>query len=102
MNIFLISLKAGGCGLNLTAAQQVFMLDPWWNPAIEQQAIDRVHRLGQSEEVKVFRFIMKDTIEEQIRELQDQKRKLADGALGGDMSQLSSLRIKDLRLLFRV
>ena len=75
---FLISLKAGGVGLNLTAADYVFLIDPWWNPAAEQQAEDRAYRIGQMNNVMVYRFIMKDTIEEKVLQLQNKKRTLAD------------------------
>ena len=77
VKVFLISLKAGGVGLNLTAASTVFMLDPWWSPAIEDQAVDRVHRLGQTKNVEVVRFICKDSVEEKIMELQDAKRQMS-------------------------
>ena len=77
-NIFLISLKAGGVGLNLTAADYVFLLDPWWNPAAENQAISRAHRIGQNKKVFVYRFISSDTIEEKIIQLQKKKSQLAD------------------------
>jgi SNF2 family DNA or RNA helicase len=76
--IFLISLKAGGVGLNLTAADYVFILDPWWNPAAEMQALNRAHRIGQEKNVFVYRFISNDTIEEKIRQLQTSKRELAE------------------------
>jgi len=79
--VFLSSLKAGGTGLNLTAADHVFLLDPWWNPAAEDQAADRAHRIGQERPVTVYRLIAKDTIEEGILALQDKKRALADVAL---------------------
>ncbi|NJK87844.1 MAG: DEAD/DEAH box helicase, partial [Bacteroidales bacterium] len=78
VKIFFISLKAGGVGLNLTAADYVFILDPWWNPAAEQQALSRAHRIGQKKNVFVYRFIAKDTIEEKIMKLQEKKSKLAD------------------------
>ncbi|MFT7170967.1 MAG: superfamily II DNA or RNA helicase, partial [Paracoccaceae bacterium] len=81
--IFLVSLKAGGTGLNLTAADYVFLLDPWWNPAVEAQAIDRAHRIGRMNPVHVYRIIAKDTIEERVRELQEKKRDLAAAVLGG-------------------
>ena len=68
--MFLISLKAGGLGLNLTAADYVFLLDPWWNPAVEAQAIDRAHRIGQTRQVFAYRLIARDTVEEKIAELQ--------------------------------
>jgi SNF2 family DNA or RNA helicase len=76
--IFLISLKAGGVGLNLTAADYVFILDPWWNPAAELQALNRAHRIGQDKNVFVYRFISNDSIEEKIQHLQERKRELAD------------------------
>lgn len=76
--IFLISLKAGGVGLNLTAADYVFILDPWWNPASEMQALNRAHRIGQYKSVFVYRYITSDSIEEKIVRLQEKKSKLAD------------------------
>lgn len=80
-SVFLISLKAGGLGLNLTAADYVFLLDPWWNPAVEAQAIDRAHRVGQSRQVFAYRMICKNSIEEKVAELQKRKRELADTIL---------------------
>ena len=74
--LFLISLKAGGLGLNLTAAEYVFLLDPWWNPAVEAQAIDRAHRIGQSRHVFAYRLLARDTVEEKVAELQQTKREL--------------------------
>jgi superfamily II DNA or RNA helicase len=82
-DVFLISLKAGGAGLNLTAADYVIHMDPWWNPAVEDQASDRVHRIGQERPVTVYRLVMKDTIEQQIVNLHKQKRDLADSLLEG-------------------
>jgi len=79
--VMLLSLKAGGTGLNLTAADHVFLVDPWWNPAVEDQAADRTHRIGQDKPVMVYRMVARDTVEERILELQDKKRKLADAAL---------------------
>jgi SNF2 family DNA or RNA helicase len=76
--VFLISLKAGGHGLNLTAADYVFLLDPWWNPAVESQAIDRAHRIGRTRPVHAYRLIAADTVEERIQELQAGKRELAE------------------------
>jgi SNF2 family DNA or RNA helicase len=76
--IFLISLKAGGVGLNLTAADYVFILDPWWNPASEMQALNRAHRIGQDKSVFVYRYITSNSIEEKITRLQEKKSKLAD------------------------
>ena len=80
--VLLLSLKAGGTGLNLTAADHVFLLDPWWNPAVEDQAADRAHRIGQTRPVLVHRLVAKDTVEERILQLQEKKRALADAALG--------------------
>jgi superfamily II DNA or RNA helicase len=80
--VMLVSLKAGGTGLNLTAADHVFLLDPWWNPAVEDQAADRAHRIGQDRPVMVYRMVAKDTVEERIFALQSKKRALADVALG--------------------
>ncbi|MEZ6068983.1 MAG: SNF2-related protein [Pirellulales bacterium] len=98
--LFLISLKAGGHGLNLTAADYVFILDPWWNPAVESQAIDRAHRIGQSRPVFAYRLICRDTIEDKIVELQRSKRRLADAIVSADNSLISSLTAEDLALLF--
>ena len=97
--LFLISLKAGGLGLNLTAAEYVFLLDPWWNPAIEAQAIDRTHRIGQSRQVFAYRLIARDTVEEKILELQRSKRELADAIITADNAVLSSLSREHLELL---
>ena len=80
--VMLVSLKAGGTGLNLTAADHVFLVDPWWNPAVEDQAADRAHRIGQDRPVMVYRMVAKDTVEERIFQLQGKKRALADMALG--------------------
>ncbi|MGD1950677.1 MAG: DEAD/DEAH box helicase [Leptolyngbyaceae cyanobacterium] len=86
-NVFLISLKAGGTGLNLTAADYVIHMDPWWNPAVEDQASDRAHRIGQTRPVTIYRLVTKGTIEEKIVELHNKKRDLADSLLeGADMS----------------
>ena len=98
--VFLLSLKAGGQGLNLTAADYVLHLDPWWNPAVERQATDRAHRIGQSRPVVSCRLIASDTVEEKILELQDAKRDLADAALGGDGGLLRALTADELRSLF--
>ena len=96
---FLISLKAGGTGLNLTAADYVFVLDPWWNPAVEAQAIDRTHRLGQTRPVFAYRLIARDTVEEKILELQAKKRDLASAVISSDSSLLKSLSSDDLQAL---
>ncbi|MEM9803623.1 MAG: DEAD/DEAH box helicase, partial [Planctomycetota bacterium] len=97
--LFLVSLKAGGTGLNLTAADYVFLLDPWWNPAVESQAIDRAHRIGREHPVHVYRIIARDTIEERVRELQEKKRDLASAVLGGAATTLSDLDSDDLEFL---
>jgi SNF2 family DNA or RNA helicase len=78
----IISLKAGGTGLNLTAADHVFLVDPWWNPAVEEQAADRAHRIGQDRPVMVYRMVARDTVEERILTLKERKRNLANVALG--------------------
>ena len=98
IRIFLISLKAGGFGLNLTAADYVFLLDPWWNPAVEQQALSRAHRIGQNKKVFVYRFITKDSIEEKILRLQEKKSRLADMFAGSSnpFSGISEEEIMDL------
>ena len=97
--IFLISLKAGGLGLNLTAAEYVYLLDPWWNPAVEAQAIDRSHRIGQTQHVFAYRLICRDTVEEKILELQQKKRDLADAILNADNRVISTLTREDLEFL---
>lgn len=97
--LFLISLKAGGLGLNLTAAEYVFLLDPWWNPAVEAQAIDRAHRIGQTQQVFAYRLIAKGTVEEKVLELQNTKRDLADAIINADNSLIRSLGREDLELL---
>jgi SNF2 family DNA or RNA helicase len=98
--VFLLSLKAGGTGLNLTAADYVIHLDPWWNPAVEQQATDRAHRIGQTKPVVSCRLIVSGTVEERILDLQDAKRDLADAALGGEGGVLRALTADELRSLF--
>jgi hypothetical protein len=97
--VFLISLKAGGFGLNLTAANYVVLFDPWWNPAVENQAIDRTHRIGQVNKVMAYRLLIKDSIEEKIRALQKQKKALAEDVLGEERFA-QSLTLDDLRFLF--
>ncbi len=96
--VFLISLKAGGFGLNLTAASYVVLFDPWWNPAVENQAIDRTHRIGQTRKVMAYRLLIKDSIEEKIRVLQKQKKSLADDVLGEEKFS-QSLSLNDLQYL---
>jgi len=97
--LFLISLKAGGLGLNLTAAEYVFLLDPWWNPAVEAQAVDRAHRIGQTRQVFAYRLIARDTVEEKVLELQKTKRDLAAAIISADNSLIRNLRREDLELL---
>ncbi len=97
--LFLISLKAGGVGLNLTAADYVFILDPWWNPAVEAQAIDRAHRIGQDKQVFAYRLIARDTVEEKVLQLQATKRDLADAIINADNSLIRGLGRDDLELL---
>jgi len=97
--LFLISLKAGGLGLNLTAAEYVYLLDPWWNPAVEAQAIDRTHRIGQTRKVFAYRIIARDTVEEKVLELQQTKRQLADAIINADNSLMRNLAKEDLELL---
>jgi SNF2 family DNA or RNA helicase len=99
ISLFLVSLKAGGVGLNLTAAEYVFLLDPWWNPAVEAQAVDRTHRIGQTRPVFAYRLIARDTVEEKVLELQKSKRDLADAILGEDNSLIRDLKKEDLELL---
>lgn len=97
--VFLISLKAGGFGLNLTAASYVVLFDPWWNPAVENQAIDRTHRIGQTSKVIAYRLLMRDSIEQKIRALQKEKAALADDVLGEERFS-QSLTLNDLQFLF--
>ncbi len=98
-SLFLISLKAGGSGLNLTSADYVYILDPWWNPAVEAQAIDRTHRIGQERRVFAYRLIAQNTVEEKILELQTSKRKLADALISANDSVIRNLTADDLQLL---
>jgi len=98
--VFLISLKAGGVGLNLTAADYVYIVDPWWNPAVEQQAIDRTHRIGQTKNIFAYRMICKDTIEDKILQLQDRKRILAKELISDDQTFVKSLTKEDVEYLF--
>lgn len=97
IKLFLISIKAGGVGLNLTEADYVFILDPWWNPAVEQQAIDRTHRIGQNKNVFIYKFITKDTVEEKILALQNRKRKVAESLITTEDSFVKSLTAKDIK-----
>ena len=81
--VMLISLRAGGTGITLTSADYVFIADPWWNPAVEEQAVDRVHRIGRRGDVFIYRMIAQDTVEDRVRNLQAQKKKLFNDLLGG-------------------
>lgn len=101
IQIFLISIKAGGVGLNLTEADYVFILDPWWNPAVEQQAIDRSHRIGQTKNVFIYKFISKDTVEEKILALQGQKKALSTALITTEESFIKSLSTADIQELLR-
>ena len=94
--VFLISLKAGGTGLNLTGADIVVHYDPWWNVAAQNQATDRAHRIGQTRAVTVYRLIAKDTIEEKIQKMQEKKQRLADSVLTGDFVNLSTMSKDEL------
>jgi len=97
--LFLISLKAGGLGLNLTSADYVYLLDPWWNPAVEAQAMDRAHRIGQTRHVFAYRLITRGTVEEKILEMQAKKRKLAKAVFGSEKGFLSGLKREELEWL---
>ena len=99
--MFLISLKAGGSGLNLTAADTVIHFDPWWNPAVEDQATDRAHRIGQTKVVTTYRLIAKGTIEEKILELAEKKRELVGAVLSEDIGGAKKLTKGDLEDLFK-
>lgn len=101
LKVLLISLKAGGEGLNLQVANHVFMLDPWWNPACELQAIQRAHRIGQTREVRAVRFITKDTIEEKIVQLQEKKQLVFDACIDASQGSMTKLTEQDLRFLFQ-
>ncbi|WEK34019.1 MAG: SNF2-related protein [Candidatus Pseudobacter hemicellulosilyticus] len=99
-NVFLISLKAGNAGLNLTAADYVFLFDPWWNTAVQQQAIDRTHRIGQTKNIFAYKMICKDTIEEKIIQLQTRKKQLAEDLVSEDEGFVKSLTEEDIQFLF--
>ena len=97
--VFLISLKAGGFGLNLTEADYVFLLDPWWNPAAEEQAIDRTHRIGQTRNVMVYRLVSSDTIEEKVMALKEQKAALFASVIDDENAFSSAVTAEDIRSL---
>jgi non-specific serine/threonine protein kinase len=98
--VFLISLKAGGMGLNLTAADYVYIVDPWWNPAVEQQAIDRTHRIGQTKGIFAYRMICKDTVEEKIMLLKEKKNLLVKDIVSDDSTMIKQLTKDDVNYLF--
>jgi non-specific serine/threonine protein kinase len=100
IKVFLISLKAGGVGLNLTAADYVYIVDPWWNPAVEQQAIDRTHRIGQTKKIFAYKMICKDTVEEKIVELQKRKKQIASDLVTEDAGFIKKLSRDDVEFLF--
>ncbi len=100
VSLFLISLKAGGVGLNLTAADTVIHYDPWWNPAVENQATDRAHRIGQENPVFVYKLLTEGTLEEKIIALQERKRDLAQGVLAGAGEATTSITATELAQLF--
>jgi non-specific serine/threonine protein kinase len=97
---FLISLKAGGVGLNLTAADYVIHIDPWWNPAVEIQATDRTHRIGQEKPVFVYKLITRDSVEEKILLLQDRKKALVDQIITTETNFFKNLNSNDIEVLF--
>ncbi len=102
-SVFLISLKAGGTGINLTSADMVIHFDPWWNPAVEEQAEDRAHRIGQKNTVEVIKLIAKGTIEEKIYNIQEKKKEIIDKVIDGEEHTeltLSSMNEKELEELF--
>lgn len=100
VRVLLMSLKAGGVALNLTCANYIYLMDPWWNPAAEMQAIDRTHRLGQYRPIRAVRFIAENTVEERILQLQDKKRLVFDGTVGRDAGSLKMLTADDMKSLF--
>jgi SNF2 family DNA or RNA helicase len=100
IRLFLISLKTGGTGLHLTAADTVILYDPWWNPMVENQAIDRTHHIGQTKKVQVFRLITKGTVEEKILALQEAKKDLFETVIEGGQNVLKSMSSEDIRNLF--
>jgi len=101
-DMFLISLKAGGTGLNLTGADTVILYDLWWNPAVEEQAADRAHRMGQKEVVQVIKLIANGTIEEKMSELQQKKKMLISDILDGDESSKGTLTEQDIREILMI
>uniref|UniRef100_A0A453NBD5 Helicase C-terminal domain-containing protein n=1 Tax=Aegilops tauschii subsp. strangulata TaxID=200361 RepID=A0A453NBD5_AEGTS len=96
--VLLMSLKAGGVGINLTAASNAFVMDPWWNPAVEEQAVMRIHRIGQTKSVSIKRFIVKGTVEERMEAVQARKQRMISGALTDQ--EFRTARLEELKMLF--
>lgn len=96
----LISLMAGSMGLNLVAANHVLMVDPWWNPAVEEQALDRIHRIGQNKFVKAYKFITKDSVEERMLEIQESKRVMRGNLFKYDKEERKKRNFEDLKEIF--
>jgi len=101
IHVFLISLKAGGVGLNLVVANHAFLVDPWWNPAVEEQAVERIHRIGQKKPVEVVRFICKETIEERIIELHEQKKELFNSTVTYNQEERKLQNIENFKYLMK-
>ena len=99
VKVFLISIKAGGLGLNLTEADYVFILDPWWNPAVEAQAVDRAHRIGQKKKVFTYKFITRNSVEEKILKLQKNKLRLSESLITTEESVIKALTREDIEML---
>jgi SNF2 family DNA or RNA helicase len=99
IRVFLISIKAGGLGLNLTEADYVFIMDPWWNPAVEAQATDRAHRIGQKKRVFTYKFITRNSVEEKILSLQKHKLKLSESLIQNEENVIKSLTREDIEML---
>ena len=102
VKVFLLSLKVGGVGLNLTSADTVILFEPWWNPAVEDQAIDRAHRIGQQKTVMAYKFICKGTIEEKILELQKRKKNMIDSLVVAEEGIAKKLGWEDIRFLLDI
>ena len=100
ITVFLISLKAGGVALNLTEAENVFIMDLWWNPAVEEQAMDRIHRIGQFRPIRIYRMVIENSIESRVLILQQKKKALFETAVDNNMEALNRLNEDDLNFLF--
>ena len=101
VDVILLSLRAGGEGLNLQCASHVLLLDPWWNPAVELQAIQRAHRIGQTRAVQAYRFVSEETIEERMLALQEKKRLVFEATISGQVESMVKLTLEDIRFLFK-